>query len=143
MHVKPTRCPNPACGYHDRPAPEFFRKRGFFRPKCNGHVLARYQCKACGKTFSNQTLAEGAKQHRPEINSALAKLLCSGVTLRRAAWILGCSYNTVCARLPWLAKLARAAHAKALRGDELKTSYIQFDEMQTFEHAAPKALTIA
>lgn len=142
MHVKPTRCPNSACEYHDRPTAKFFRKWGYFTPKCNGHALARYQCKGCGKTFSNRTSA-GTKQHRPELNFALAKLLCSGVTLRRAAWILGCSYNTVCERLPWLAELARAAHAKALSGKELKTSYIQFDEMQTFEHAAPKALTIA
>jgi hypothetical protein len=63
--------------------------------------------------------------------------------MRRAAWILKCSYNTVCARLPWLAERARQAHESALQGTSLDTSYAQLDEMQTFEHAAAKALTIA
>lgn len=35
------------------------------------------------------------------------------------------------------------AHAAALAGESLRTTFVQFDEMQTFEHAAPKALTIA
>lgn len=63
--------------------------------------------------------------------------------MRRAAWILKCSYNTVCARLPWFAEKARQAHERAMQGTSLDTSYAQFDEMQTFEHAAAKPLTIA
>jgi transposase-like protein len=139
----PTICPNSECEFHATKTSGFFRKKGTYTPKCRGRALTRYQCKACGKTFSNQTSAKSVRQHKPEINAVMAKLICSGVTLRRAAWILGCRYTTVSARVPWLAERAREAHAQALKGESLKTSFIQFDEMQTFEHAAPKALTIA
>lgn len=105
--------------------------------------LARYECKAFGKTFSNQTFSDDFRQHRQDINRMLPRLLCSGVAMRRAAWILECSYNNVRSRLPWLAEKARTAHEAALASGDLDTSYIQFDEMQSFEHSAAKPLTIA
>ena len=143
MNKQPIACPNPSCENHLPRSADFFRKRGYYTPKHLGHKLARYQCKTCGKTFSNQTFSDDFRQHRQDINHMLPRLLCSGVTMRRAAWILECSYNTVCSRLPWLAEKARAAHEAALDSGAMKTSYIQFDEMQSFEHAAAKALTIA
>jgi transposase-like protein len=143
MNKRPGCCPNPACENCHAPGANFTRKRGYYTPKSLGHRLARYQCKACGRTFSNRTESDDARQHRPDINKLLPRLLCSGVTMRRAAWILACSYNTVRARSAWLAERARLAHGEALAAGEHDTSYIQFDEMQTFEHAAAKALTIA
>lgn len=143
MKKLPTTCTNADCENFTSAPAGFYRKRGYYTPKHLGHRLARYQCKACGVTFSNRTGKDDVRQHRPDINHLLPRLMCSGVTLRRAAWILECSYNTVRARLPWLAQRAREAHEQALQGEGLKTSYIQFDEMQTFEHAAAKPLTIA
>lgn len=143
MTARPTHCPNPECGNHETPAIDFFRKRGSFTPKCKGHALARYQCKVCGKTFSNRTFEADRSQKRPDINRTLSRLMCAGVTLRSCAWILECSYNTVCSRAAWLALSARQAHEAALDSGELATSYVQFDEMQTFEHARAKALTVA
>lgn len=136
-------CPNPACAFHSPQLEKFFRKRGSFTPKSLGVAQPRYECKGCGKTFSSRTQAPDARQHKPGLNQMLHGMLCSGVTLRRSSQLLQCSYNTVCARARWLADLARAAHAKALVGDTLGTAYIQFDEMQTFEHASAKKLTIA
>lgn len=143
MNKRPDCCPNAECENSRSPLAHFSRKRGYYKPKSLGHRLARYQCKACGRTFSNRTDSDESRQHRPDINQLLPRLLCSGVTMRRAAWILGCSYNTVRARSTWLAQRARQAHEVALAAGEHDTSYIQFDEMQTFEHAAAKALTIA
>ena len=90
-----------------------------------------------------RTLADDRGQHKPHINSMLYGLLCSGVTLRRSAKLLKCSYNTIRSRLPWLANKARGLHAGALASGSLSTSYILFDEMQSFEHSAAKQLTIA
>jgi hypothetical protein len=143
MNKQPLACPNPGCENHLPGSANFFRKRGYYTPKSTGHKLARYECKACGKTFSNQTFSDDFRQHRQDINRMLPRLLCSGVTMRRSAWILECSYNTVRSRLPWLADKARAAHEAALASGDLDTSYIQFDEMQSFEHSAAKPLTIA
>jgi len=122
MNTHPTQCPDPLCLNHGKPAPGFYRKRGYFKPKCRAFRLARYQCKACGKTFSNRTGAADAQQHKPEINLLLSQLLCSGVTLRRAAVLLRCTYKTVCKKAVALAQLARLAHEKALQGETLKTT---------------------
>jgi hypothetical protein len=143
VNRQPECCPNADCENNRSPPAHFARKRGYYTPKSLGHRLARYQCKACGRTFSNRTESDDSHQHRPDINQLLPRLLCSGVTMRRAAWILGCSYNTVRARSAWLAQQAWRAHEAALAAGEHDTGYIQFDEMQTFEHAAAKALTIA
>lgn len=145
MSMLPPYCPNTDCIRHLSKTPEagFFWRKGFFSPKCKGHALVRYQCKACLTTFSNRTFSLDRDHNRPDINRMLSRLMCAGVTLRACAGILECSYNTVWKRALWLAERARAAHDEALSGDDLKTSYIQFDEMQTFEHAAPKALTVA
>ena len=139
----PPGCPNPGCVHHAAPPKNFFWRKGTFTPKRTGVPLVRYQCKGCRRTFSNRTFAADRGQHRPDINGALAALLCSGVTMRRAALLLGVAYNTVCARLPWLAEQARKAHGKALADGVLSTSYLQFDEMETFVGASPKAVTIA
>lgn len=143
MHEKPSYCPDADCANHVLPKPGFFRKRGYFTAKCRGYALARYECKACGKTFSSRTNAADVGQHKPQANRPLAGMLCSGVTLRRSAILLGLTRKTVDRKAKWLAKQARAAHDLDLKSDEAKTDYIQFDEMQTFEHAAAKKLTIA
>ena len=143
MFKRPTHCANPDCCHHHGASVDFYRKRGYFTPKSTGIRLARYQCKICGTTFSNRSFADDRNQKRPELNKPLADLLCSGVTLRRAAKLLGCSYNTVLARLPWLGEQAANAHQKALKNKSAATSYVQFDQMETFEASAAKPLTIA
>src|SRR5476651_527488 len=139
----PPCCPNPGCVHHANPPGNFFWRRGTFTPKRTGLPLVRYQCKACRRTFSNRTFAPDRWQKRPDINVPLFSLLCSGVTQRRAAVLLGVARGTVCARLPMLANLARDRHAEAMTNGVLATTYAQFDEMETFVGAAPKALTIA
>jgi len=145
MRALPPHCPNKDCIRHSGQSPEagLFRKKGSFAPKCRGYPLTRYRCKVCLTTFSNRTFCTDKDQHRPDINRMLSRLMCAGVTLRASAWILECSYNTAWKRALWLAEQSRAAHDTALSSGELNTGYIHFDEMQTFEHASPKALTVA
>jgi hypothetical protein len=119
MNKRPGCCPHPDCENYYSPGPNFTRKcLGYYTPKSLGHRLATYQCKACGRTFSNRTESDDARQHRPDLNKLLPRSLCSGVTMRRAAWILACSYNTVRARSAWLAERARLAHGEALAAGE-------------------------
>lgn len=143
MNIQPTFCPNPACEFHAGFSEKFFWKKGTFTPKTSGVALVRYQCSGCKRTFSNRTLAPERHQRLPEINAMLAKLMCVGVTLRDCAFVLETTYKTVCRRATWLAERARQAHQAALASGEHETSYVQFDEMQTYEHAKAKALTVA
>ena len=78
----------------------------------------------------------------PSVNDPLAKLLSSGVTQRRAARIMGINKVTVARKFAWLAGRARHAHAAALTGGRIQTSYVQCDEMETFEHSKLKPLSI-
>lgn len=143
MFAQPTHCSRPGCAYEKNPPTGFMRKRGYFTCRRTGRQVARYQCKLCHKTFSNRTFAADKNQKRPDINPQLASLLASGVTQRRSAKLLKIAYNTVCRRVPFLANLARLAHDEAHKQGVLATSFIQFDEMQSFEHSAAKPLTIA
>lgn len=63
--------------------------------------------------------------------------------MRRIAKILGLNKNTIPRKMAYLAKQAHKIHTKKIQSGELKTSYVQFDEMETFEHTKLKPLSIA
>lgn len=121
----------------------FYIRKGSYRTSHDRLRVPRYQCKACKRTFGSRTCSPIARQHKPHINEPLAKLLASGVTQRRAARILGINKITVARKFAWLAGRARLAHNAALASGRFKTSYVQFDEMETFEHTKLKPLSIA
>lgn len=145
MQWKPAKCPNVDCPTRKKPFPEFdYRKRGSFPHKRTGKTVQRWQCKTCGRTFSQRTEAEDKQQRRPDINKKLMGLLCSGVTLRRAAELLDVTYNTIRRKFLWLAERSREAHIEILmNSDRLHTSRVQFDELITSEHSKAKPLTVA
>jgi len=50
-------CPNPHCSWHTlSPPSQWLRCKGFYSTKAFGRVK-RFQCKACGTTFSSQTFS--------------------------------------------------------------------------------------
>jgi hypothetical protein len=74
----------------------------------------------------------------------LRTLFCSGVSQRRAARILDIHLNTVARKLRFLAELAALKQNKHLKSYERnKINFIQFDEMETFEHTKLKPISIA
>lgn len=130
MFKPPGRCPDKSCDNHISPRAGFLRKRGTYSGS-DGRTVQRYQCKDCGRTFTNRTEAP-ARLQRAE-----------GITMRRAAILLDVSYNTVRRRMSWLAGQARIAHDKAMAANRLRTAHALFDEMDTFMHSRAKNLTIA
>lgn len=71
------------------------------------------------------------------------KLYASGTTQRRLATVLGINKKTVVKKILFLAQEARKRHELMLQSGAIKTSHIQFDEMETFEHSKLKPLSIA
>lgn len=116
-------------------------KKGTFKTKHNHQPVRRYLCKDCGKYFSSSTDKKTFKQHKPELNSSIFKLLCSGVTLRRTAKILGINKNTVAKKLKFLSGLAQEKHKAFLL--KTHTGFVQFDQIETYEHTKLKPLSIA
>lgn len=133
-------CPNSACVYSTSAPKNWFVKYGYFKPKTTNQKTPRYLCKGCKKTFSTHTELPTVNQKKPKINQVLFKLLVSGVSLRRSAEILGVEYNTVVARLSYLAKQAQQEHKKRLL--TIKTTFVQVDELETFLHARAKPLSV-
>ena len=80
---------------------------------------------------------------RKDLDLAILKLCCSGVTIRRSALLLGTSVNTVRRRMAAVAERTRAAHAEAAADPARLTSEVQFDEMVTFLNTKEQQLTIA
>ncbi len=140
MFARPKICPNPDCINHSNPSKDWFKKNGSYKVKAGATSLTRYQCKTCLKSFSNSAEKPTFKQHKPELNKELFKLLVSGVSLRRCSILLDISFATVMAKFDYLATQARLAHAKHLK--TIKTSFVQVDELETYIHSKAKPLSV-
>lgn len=148
MEDSPKRCPRDECPSNGGQSPDAFRcrKRGNYTHRATGETSQRWECLCCGRTFTRHNEAGDRWQRKSDINRTLFDLLCSGMTMRRAAKVLGVSRHTVERRAAWLSRKARAAHLAALDDPEphgLLTSHIQFDEMVSHIHTRAKQLTIA
>lgn len=133
-------CQNNQCLNHTQPSKAWYVKIGYYKPKNTNQKTPRYKCKNCGKSFSTHTNKADAYQKKPEINKMLFKLLVSGVSLRRASQILDVEYNTIVKHFGYLAKQCQELHKAHLK--TIKTSFVIVDEMETFIHARPKALSV-
>ena len=121
---------------------ENYSKKGWIKNKKEPKPLRQYQCKACKARFSVNSIKDTKWQKKPKFNDKIMTLYCEGNTLRGIARILEINYNTVVEKFRFMAGKARIRHEVALKHGEIITKYIQFDEMQTFEHTKEKPLGI-
>ena len=75
------------------------------------------------------------------MNERLRKLLCSGVSLRRSAKLLGISRTTVARKLIYLGQQNRLK-LKEMNLKYGKVKIVEFDDQETFEHTKCKPLSI-
>jgi transposase-like protein len=130
------RCPNTRCL---SPQP---RKNGTFYRSSDGKSVQRWKCKACNRQFSSATFQAPYRQNKRRVNPQVAKLLSSGVSLRRIALLLGIHRITVARKLAFLAQLAERRQTQWL--DRLpKVRQVQFDDLITLEHTKCKPLAIS
>jgi hypothetical protein len=97
--MTPTRCPNPDCLHSDADPAEsgaapFYWCKGTFR-RHDLRAVRRYQCKECGRHFSEQTFSETWRRRRGDVDEPLRRLLERGISLRSAARLLGVNRKTV------------------------------------------------
>lgn len=116
-------------------------RNGCFRRKSDARTVQRFQCLGCKKGFSFATLHPCYRQNKRHKNEPLRKLLCSGVSQRRAAIILNLSRTTVVRKLLFLAAQAQMKLDELLKSKPQATE-IEFDDMETFEHSKCKPLSI-
>jgi len=121
----------------------FWIKTGYYRRRIDRRDVPRYRCRACGRSFSSQTFRPSYRERRPDTNGMVLRLLCSGVTIRRTAMLLGLHRDTVMHKMRVMADRTRAIHDDNLAKGGIKTSLVQFDELQTFEHTRMKPISVA
>lgn len=131
---RPPHCPWPSCSEHRRSAPAYrFRRCGGY-PTRSGRRVPRFQCLACGRTFSQRAFSTSYYLKRPDLLAPIAAGLVAGSAHRQIARSLGCAPSTVTrqsARLGRHAILLLALALDSLRGslDEPLCG----DHFETFE----------
>ena len=119
-------------------------RHGCFYRTSDSRRVCRWKCLRCKKTCSQATLHPCFRQKKRRANHRLFLLLASGVSLRRAARILGLNRTTIERKFRFLASQSRKANERFLeRFQNNPLSEIVFDEMETFEQTKFKPLSIA
>ena len=122
---------------------EDYSKKGWLKNKKENKKIRQYQCKSCKARFSVNSMKDTKWQKKPKLNNKIMTLYCEGNTLRGIARILEINYNTVVEKWRFMAGKAKIKHLTTLKHCEIITKYIQFDQMETYEHTKKKPLGIA
>ena len=134
-------CPDcPKCRNSSADRPKTTRAGSYFRTSDSKRV-PRYRCHSCNTTFSSAALFPCYRQKKRHKNEMLRRLLCSGVSQRRAARILRLNRITVVRKFLFL---AAQAELKLRAGNlaEKQAQAIEFDDLETFEHTKMKPLSV-
>jgi len=137
----PPRCPNVTCPQHLRPEARFYRRRGFYQPRCRGEPVPRFRCRACNKGFSRQTFRHDYRDRRPECNVPLFVMLTSGVGLRQAGRNLDLDVRAVQQKMRKIARTCALLHANLSPSLPSGRCYV-IDEEETYEAASIRPLTM-
>jgi len=139
-------CPNLKCLISKNPGPKCgsIVSNGSYYRSSDSRKIRRYYCRCCKRYFSKATRSPCYLQKKRRINSSLKRLLCSGVSQRRAARILKVNPKTVVRRFRFLAHQARLEHQEWLTYyKQFPLQAIQFDDLETSEHTKCKPLSVA
>lgn len=139
------QCPDSECPSKKQdPESGSIIRKGFFFRRSDGQRIRRYLCRDCGKTFSSASFVTCYRQKKRKINDKLYRLICSGVSQRRAAILLGVNRKTVVRKFRFLAEQARLEHQDWLKDlEERPLAAVQFDDLETSEHSKCKPLSVA
>lgn len=116
---------------------------GRYYRRSESRWIQRFRCRSCGTRFSHATGTLEFGQRKRRVNPQLRRLLCSGVSMRRCARILGINKNTVERKLIYLAKKAQRSHEHFLKERRGQVTHLQFDDLITSEHTKMKPLTVS
>jgi transposase-like protein len=131
-------CPNPNCA-----CPESFIRDGSFWRREDSKIIQRFRCKNCGTRFSSATFSLAYRQKKRRVNSPLLKLLSSGVSMRRAAYLLRINRKTVERKLPFLADRCRRLNERHLTQLKGRIFNMQIDDLITKENSKLKPLSVS
>ena len=115
-------------------------KAGYYRRSSDSRLIQRYRCRYCKKGFSEQTGRLDYRYRRRDLDQQIFRGLCTGVSERGLAFLLGTKPETIARRIGRFGRLC-AANLTQLRS-RLSCDEVMFDEMESFEHTKCKPLTM-
>ncbi|MCX6117769.1 MAG: hypothetical protein NT027_09520 [Proteobacteria bacterium] len=115
-------------------AGSFTRKEGLVR-------VQRYRCLVCSKRFSDATGTLDYRQQKRMLNIRIFWAFNSNVSMRRISLETGLSKNTIAKRLLYFSKVAHIHHKEFLK-HRRPSNFVQFDDMESFEHSKLKPLSM-
>jgi transposase-like protein len=134
-------CPNSQCSNYQNSL--FIIKDGKFKRRNDSRQIQRFRCKICNKRFSRATFTLEMYQKKRRVNYPLFQLLASGVSLRRAAIILGISRHTAEKKFKYLGEKSRRKNIKFRQSlQKNKIGQMQFDDLITKESSKLKPLSV-
>ena len=134
-------CPNSRCPFFQKK--DSLIKDGTYKRAHDSRLVQRYRCRHCLKKCSHSTFEFEYRQKKRRINYPVYKLLCSGVSQRRIAKVLGVNKKTIERRLPYLGSKCRFLNKKNLKARSQKFISIQLDDLITKENSKLKPLTVS
>lgn len=126
----------PYCKSHEK-----LKNKGFYLRKSDQKKLRRFKCPSCLISFSETIFDIDYRLRKRHINQATFKSLCSGISQRRCAYLLGIKPIGIARRVLRFGACARH-NLEVYRISRAKAASIQFDEMESFEHSKCKPLTM-
>lgn len=141
MGFTPPRCPNQDCTQHARPSPRFYFRRGKYHPHTRPRGVQRYRCRACLRSFSDQTFRHDYRDRRPRDNLPLFLLLVSGIGMRQAGRVLDMDVRAVQGKQRKMARMLAHLHDNLCPKLPPGRSWL-LDEEETFEGASIRTLTM-
>ena len=133
---RPPRCPRKGCPAHNPDKPFPHRRRGTFVRARDAVRVQRFDCLACGRSFSTPAFRLDYRLKRPELLVPVFQDLNAKSTLRKTARRLGVRRDTVYHRLRLLAAHCREFHLDRMRriaaSGGLEGPFL-LDELETYE----------
>jgi transposase-like protein len=136
MKFKPKFCPCFECPSSRTWRTFRYKQRGFYRRKCDGRLVQRFQCTICHRSFSTQSFRLDFGWRKPGLHLRVFDSLVSKVSLRQMARIFCVQRLTIERRFQRLGHQAKSfqfsALSKARERDGIHGMF-QLDEQETFE----------
>ena len=102
----------------------------------------RYQCKACLKTFTKRTHTLNYRHRKQHLRERISEMYCEGMSQRAIARVLKINRKTVEKYFIECSLRSRVRNLKRLNSGAIKTTYVQFDELETYEQGKRRPLGV-
>lgn len=116
-------------------------RNGFYIRPSDQKRLQLFRCLACRKSFSETHFSIEYRLRKRKPNQEVFKLLCSGVSQRRCAFLVGMKPIAIARRVDRFGRCAEH-NLKVYRENRPEVNVLLLDEMETFEHTKCKPLTM-